>query len=258
MGAVGRDDVLENAFLDHGLGPGLRGFLGRLEHEPDVSGWPDQAAGNRAVGAEEPGRVEVVSAGVHDALDTTRVGQAGGLLDREGVHVGPKHGERRIVRVDNHVSPESGLPPDDPGLREVVHDRLGHLVHGPHLAPGELRLAVEVECESAGGGKDVADGGGDVLRSHGVSPLFFRSLHIAMSVLTQRPMKREKSSHGTPCLFLKNTPKMDQNGLFLDLVLYHNIERLSINTIVLIVWPALPVGVRRLTSNRQITFFPVK
>ena len=111
-------EALEEAVVDHRLGA-LRGLLGGLEDRqhravPGVAGGGEQRGR-----AGQPGDVHVVPARVHDrhlvAVGVGRgrgagVGQAGGLLDRQRVHVGAQH-DRRAVAV--------GQQPDDAGAADA-------------------------------------------------------------------------------------------------------------------------------------------
>jgi hypothetical protein len=63
-------------------------FLARLEHEHHISGEVGAVPGKDPGRADQHRGVQVMSAGVHRALDATRVLDAGQLADRQGVHVG--------------------------------------------------------------------------------------------------------------------------------------------------------------------------
>jgi hypothetical protein len=110
---------VQHALADHHVGAAVALFA-RLEHEDHV---PGQLG---LPGAEQPGRpgqhgrVQVVPAGVHHALEAGGVGQAGGLGDRQRVHVAPQQDRRPRL-----VTPAGA----GPGAAE--HGR-----HRAELAPG--------------------------------------------------------------------------------------------------------------------------
>ena len=83
---VGDREALEQAVVHHRLGPGPA-FLGRLEDE--VDGAVEIAGLGEVLGrTQQHGGMPVMAAGVHLAGPGRGVGDAGGLGDRQRVHVG--------------------------------------------------------------------------------------------------------------------------------------------------------------------------
>jgi hypothetical protein len=147
---VGFGEAVEEPVIDHRLGA-FPGLLRRLEHchhrpAPAVAGSRKQRRRT-----DEPGDMHIVAAGMHhrDRLpvavrgsDFTGIRQAGGLLDRQRIHIGAQH-DRRPCAVAQE--------PDDAGLP----DRRRHVVIGgaqprrcqsgcPRLLHRQLGMGVHV------------------------------------------------------------------------------------------------------------------
>ena len=102
-----------------------------------------QVAGRR----EQHGRVPVVAAGVHHPGRGAGPLGAGGLLDRQGVHVGPQPEAARPVAAHQ--------APDDPGAADAPLDFIapalelvGHQGGGAVLLERELGMAVDVATQA--------------------------------------------------------------------------------------------------------------
>ncbi len=80
--------TIHEAVVDHRLGPGAA-FLSGLKDQHN-SAVEVACFGKIAGRAEQHRGVSVVPAGVHAAWNRRSVGQAGVLLDGQGVHVGPQ------------------------------------------------------------------------------------------------------------------------------------------------------------------------
>ena len=126
-------EALEQAVAEHRLGA-AQSLLGRLEDE--MHGAVEVARrGEVARRAQQHGGVPVVAAGVHLAGVARLVGQVGGLLDRQRVHVGAQADGRAVA-----------------GLQHPDHSRLADVaMHGAaefgELAGDELGGAVLLEAE---------------------------------------------------------------------------------------------------------------
>ena len=120
-------------------------LLGGLEQQPHASG--QQAAGGdlrqREPGADEPGGVDVVAAGVRDAGDGAppRVGDQ--VVDRQRVEVGAQRDQPAAVADLGQHSPALGSRDGPAGVLERGHD----LVGGALLGPAQLGVGVEVAAE---------------------------------------------------------------------------------------------------------------
>ncbi len=79
-------ETLDEPVVDHRLGAGAT-FLGRLKHQNDGAG-KIACLGEVSRRAQQHGGVTVMTAGVHLAGIGRRVIGAGGLDDRQRVHIG--------------------------------------------------------------------------------------------------------------------------------------------------------------------------
>ncbi len=99
--------AVECAFRQHRVGAASALFAG-LKDQADGSGERLAAFGEQASGAHQHRHVRVVSAGVHKAGDIGAVRPAGGLLHRQGVHVGAQ--SDRFGRFAGQIRDDAGLP----------------------------------------------------------------------------------------------------------------------------------------------------
>src|SRR5262249_56158626 len=84
---------LQHPFLDHEPGAAVP-LLTRLEHEHHAA-WQVRLAGRQQPGRPgEHGRVQVVPAGVHRAVDRGRVAEPGPFGNRQRVHIRPQQDDR--------------------------------------------------------------------------------------------------------------------------------------------------------------------
>ena len=164
VGHPGADAAVEDAGVDQPLAAAAA-LLGGLEQELHADRQVGQPLLHDGRGREQCGRVAVVAAGVHPAGVGAGVGEAGPLLDRQGVDVGPEGDareghvadpgdgrRRRVGHAGDELDPEPG---------QLGADQLGRLV----LGVSELRDAVQPvaqldrrgECRGHGG---VGDGHG--------------------------------------------------------------------------------------------------
>ena len=146
--AVQRQDpgiLLEDALLDAALGAAGHGFLGRLEDDPHgtaqrrllVHPLQDQ-------GRAEHGRgVDIVAAGVGDAVVLRGERQPGFLDDGQGVDVAAQGGGDRAVPDINRQA----RPFEAPGFEAGFLESLDELVRGAEFLEGELRVCVQVPPE---------------------------------------------------------------------------------------------------------------
>ncbi len=160
MHAVGRLHAaagsVQDTLADHVAGA-VEAFLARLEHQHDVAGQLVAAFGEQGRGAGEHGRVQVVAAGVHGALDRGRVVDAGLLLDGQAVHVraeqdrGPlgspgASGARRCAAAQDRGDRRRVLAQGDLVGQPV--QRLEDLLLRARQLQADLRLAVQVVAEA--------------------------------------------------------------------------------------------------------------
>ena len=107
---------VEDALVDHQAGA-VPALLARLEHEDHVAGELLAVRAQHPGGADEHRGVQVVAAGVHDAVDAAAELQAGLLLHRQRVHVAAQQ-HRRSVAVAR--PPRSTAVTDDRPLPVVT------------------------------------------------------------------------------------------------------------------------------------------
>jgi hypothetical protein len=101
--------VVEHAGGENGL-RAFADFLGGLQHDEHVTG--GRLSRQQQRGADGPGAVDVVPAGVHDPGRGRREGQAGGFLDWKRVD----------VTADRHEG-RASIAPREPGDDARVRDR---------------------------------------------------------------------------------------------------------------------------------------
>lgn len=143
---------VQDAVVEHALSA-LPAFLARLEHEYDVPGKPRGVVGEHLGGTDEHGRVQVVSAGMHHALRARGVAEAGLLVHREGVHVGPQQdGTTRRAGVRAAVAAQHRGQGGRAGARGDVEWQMRECVDDGPLRPREvetcLRSAVQPTAEA--------------------------------------------------------------------------------------------------------------
>ena len=118
--ALGRE-ALEQALVEHPLAAAVAAadLLGRLKDQ--VDGAVEAAGLGQVPGrAEQHGGVAVMAAGVHRAGVDRRPGQAGCLLDRQGVHIGAQADRARPRSGADHAD-HAGL--GEPGVHLVDAER---------------------------------------------------------------------------------------------------------------------------------------
>jgi hypothetical protein len=163
--AVGGVDVLarrrQDAFVDHVAGTVPALFAG-LEHEHDVAGQVGLARGEEPGGADQPRGVQVVTAGVHGAVERRGELLAAGFGDRERVHV--------AAQQDGAAGPAAAQDGGD--RREVLAEagfqtepvqRREHALLGARQVQADLGDAVQVAAE---GDQLVEQGGGVGAQGH--------------------------------------------------------------------------------------------
>jgi hypothetical protein len=114
-------------------------LLGGLEDQPHPAGQAGRR-GQREPGAEQHRGVRVVPAGVHDALDRGRERQAGVLLQRECVEVGPQ-GHAALAEAD--IADQPAAARQGARLETGRHQRGGDERGGAPLGATELRHRVQ-------------------------------------------------------------------------------------------------------------------
>lgn len=144
---------LEQPVVDHRLGALCRLF-GRLENGQHRPVPVPRRSGEQAGGTGQPGDVHVMSAGVHDrhliavVVDAglgAGVVESGGLLDREGVHIGAQH-DRRTDAIAQHA--HHACPADAGGdLESRLPQPFGRLLGSAVLLEGQLRVGVQITVE---------------------------------------------------------------------------------------------------------------
>ena len=117
-------------------------LLRRLKHQPHPAGQGLPLLPQQGGGPQQHGGVGVVAAGVHHAGDLGGKGQAGGLLDGQGVHVRPQQHRGAGMAAEN-LGHHTGVPHraegDGPGGQllsypaaglKLLESQLGPLVEG--------------------------------------------------------------------------------------------------------------------------------
>src|SRR6266850_4580380 len=134
-------EAVEHPLLDHSLGAAEPLFR-RLENEIYRS-VEIARIGEIAGGAEQHRGVAVVAAGVHPPVMTRTIVEAVGLMDRQGVHIGPQADRARRIA--------GSQPADDPRLADTTIDlaaKLGelrrHHIGSALLLEAEFRMSVNV------------------------------------------------------------------------------------------------------------------
>ncbi len=159
---VGEGEAGVQPVGDHGRRPAA-GLLGRLPDDDERARPCAAGRGQRVGGSGEPRDVQIVTAGMHHAVNGGGVLQTGGLLDRQCVHVAAQPHGRTLAVGENTDHPGTA-----DALRHVVAggpQPSGELRGGAVLLEGELRVTVEVLVEVLQGGGPQA--GGDLLREAG-------------------------------------------------------------------------------------------
>ena len=140
---VDRGDVLERAGGDHLGRAGRHALLGGLEDQPDPAGEFALAVELREGQAqsEQDRRVYVVTAGVRDVLHRGPVRHVLGVLQRQGVQVGPE-GDHPVALADvaEHAVALRQQPRRQAGDGQLAGDQGG----GLELRAGRLRVRVDV------------------------------------------------------------------------------------------------------------------
>ena len=146
-------------------------LLRGLEDQADPA---RQAAGHVQLlqghgGPDERGHVDVVAAGVGDAGRRRAPRVGGGVVDREGVEVGPQRHDRTLLGSD--LGHEPGALEAVVGDAQLVHPRGDH-VGGALLVPGQLGARVQVTPQLDEIGRHDLDRAGDGVDGHSsrVSP----------------------------------------------------------------------------------------
>jgi hypothetical protein len=138
----------------------LAGLLGGLEEQDVAPGELRGAFDQHLGGAEQGGGVTVVAAGVHHPGDAGAEGEAGLLLDGEGVDVGAEQhrsprpptlqaehrpGGRGTAQL---LEPERAQPlPDDRRGDDLLAGQLGLGVEGPAQVDGLVEDGVDLRAE---------------------------------------------------------------------------------------------------------------
>ena len=142
---LGRE-ALEQVIVDH-LPTAAATLLGRLEEQ--VGGTGEVASfGQIARGTEKHGRVPVMAAGMHATGRARRPRRAGGLLDRQGVHVRAQ-ADRRTGTAPTYDRDDASAA--DTGVNLVTADGaqlLGDERSGLVLLETELGPLVQVASPS--------------------------------------------------------------------------------------------------------------
>ena len=111
-------------------------LLRRLKHQPDPAGQRLPLLREKGGGPQQHGGVGVVAAGVHDAGDLGGKGQAGLLLDGQGVHVRPQQ-HRGTGAAAANLSHHAGVPyraeGDGPGGQLLPYPAAGLKLLEPQL-----------------------------------------------------------------------------------------------------------------------------
>ncbi len=124
-------------------------LLSRLEHEHHVTAQPVPPLGEQPGRTDQHGRVQVVPAGMHPALDLGRVRDAALLRQGQRVHVGTQEhdGTVTVARVRAPAAQhggDRGQPAAGRDLQGQSVERREHLGLGPRQIEAGFRLPVEV------------------------------------------------------------------------------------------------------------------
>ena len=135
-------ETFEQAVRQHGEGAAAA-FLGRLEDQVQRAS-EIGVFGEVAGGAEQHRGVAVMAAGVHLARDGGRIGRAGLLVDRQGIHVGtqPDGPLAGTAPGDgaHDTGPADALGYGDAPLTQLLRDQGG----GTFLFQPEFGVGVDV------------------------------------------------------------------------------------------------------------------
>ncbi|MNT08573.1 hypothetical protein D3C72_1433200 [compost metagenome] len=157
--------ALEQAFFHHAA-PAAQAFLGRLEDQVQRA---VEAALLRddARGGQQDARVAVVAAGVHLAGHLAGVRQAGGLLNRQRVHVGAQAQAPRAIAARQRAD-HAGAGQAAVHLVAPFGQARGHQLAGHVLFVGQLGVGVDLVAQADHLGRDLAHGGQHALEGGGV------------------------------------------------------------------------------------------
>ena len=116
--------IVEHALLQHQLSPGID-FLGRLEDELHRPGQTIPALGKKNHRAQQPGRMDIMAAGMHHPGIPGPVNAIVFLFYRQGIDIRPQRNDRSRVcafqQPDNAGFP-APLDNFHPGLNEDLPD----------------------------------------------------------------------------------------------------------------------------------------
>ena len=141
VGPEHRVHAVQRPGVDHSLRPAAA-LLVRLEQEHHAAAQRLTPVGEQLRRAQRRGDVHVVAAGVHHARGLGGEIRAGGLRQRQGVHVRAQRRRpagQRAVQPRHHRRVQQPLGGDPP----AVQARLDPL-RGPELTVPQLRVAVKV------------------------------------------------------------------------------------------------------------------
>ena len=141
MHAVNGVHTVQRMLLHH-LQSAHGGLLRRLEHQAHIAGKLVLHLVEDLGGAQQHGHVVVMAAGMHLALVVGGEGQAGLLLDRQGVNIGAqRHGLAGLAAVNGGGQAVAGLQLVNVGDAQCLQILL-QMGAGVLLLAGELRAGV--------------------------------------------------------------------------------------------------------------------
>jgi hypothetical protein len=141
-------------------------LLAGLEDELDHTGKIRAPSRQHPGGDQQDGHVPVMPASVHDPLVLRSIGQAGLLLDGQGIQLCPqRHATPRLAAAQQPHHPGAGHPRGDlsdaqPG--QILGDCLGSLV----LGEGQFGMPVQILADFAGLLEDLDVDALDLLGGH--------------------------------------------------------------------------------------------
>ena len=100
---------LHGACLPHPAGP-LGCLLRRLKQQAHPARQPIRPAGQQPPHPKANGGVNVMAAGMHQALLAGGIGKMGALLDGQGIHVGAQGDQRSLLRAQFRDHPRAAHP----------------------------------------------------------------------------------------------------------------------------------------------------
>lgn len=136
---------VQDALLDHRAGA-VVALLTRLEHEDDIAVQRLAPVREQGRGADEPGRVQIVSAAVHPTGDLGGVREPRPFGHRQGVHVAAQQHRAAGAAAAQHGR-DGGEVPAERDVEGEAFERGEYLLLGAGKLEAELRLAVQRAAE---------------------------------------------------------------------------------------------------------------